>query len=416
MKLRTVALVIAGATLGFCQAANAIEKVGQAYLAPFGSFFVGDHERDVEDGVKGFGLGVGFGLEEHWNVELAAQRLNLDPNNSPASSASQTGVLFNALNVYNRDGRFSPYLLGGVGMVSTNVSGAPSKSNFQAQGGVGVFTELWPHRLALRTEVLYRWDDASSSFGDVLVNFGLQIPLGGAKAKVLDTDGDGVRDPADRCPGTPAGVRVDAIGCELDSDGDGVADRLDKCPDTPKGARVNTDGCPLDSDGDGVLDGVDHCPNTPNGAIVDAVGCPKDSDGDGVYDGIDKCPTTPKGAKVGPLGCSLALTLSGVNFDSNSARLLPEGEKILEEAIAALGEDPNSRVEIQGYTDSRGSDAFNLKLGEQRAGAVRNFLTSRGVRGDRLTTKSFGEAEPVADNNTAEGRARNRRVVLKPLL
>ncbi|QKQ28084.1 thrombospondin type 3 repeat-containing protein [Candidatus Reidiella endopervernicosa] len=79
---------------------------------------------------------------------------------------------------------------------------------------------------------------------------------------VLDSDGDGVLDDKDRCPDTPKGVAVDAVGCPLDSDGDGVVDMHDQCPDTPKGAAVDTKGCQLDSDGDGVVDMKDQCPNT----------------------------------------------------------------------------------------------------------------------------------------------------------
>src|ERR1700690_2755146 len=89
--------------------------------------------------------------------------------------------------------------------------------------------------------------------------------------KPVDSDGDGVVDSLDKCPNTPAGVKVDAQGCPLDSDGDGVPDYLDKCPNTPAGVKVDAQGCPLDSDGDGVPDYLDKCPNTPAGT---ADGCP----------------------------------------------------------------------------------------------------------------------------------------------
>src|SRR5690606_36179894 len=111
--------------------------------------------------------------------------------------------------------------------------------------------------LSLRTEVLYRWQDASDSLDDVLVNAGLSYAFGRraeaapvAAAPVVaappppaDSDGDGVPDSADQCPGTPPGARVDSRGCELDSDGDGVVDRLDECPGTPAGAKVDARGC-----------------------------------------------------------------------------------------------------------------------------------------------------------------------------
>src|SRR6185437_751734 len=100
----------------------------------------------------------------------------------------------------------------------------------------------------------------------------------------FDSDGDGVPDRLDKCPGTPSGVKVDANGCPLDTDGDGIPDYLDKCPDVKGTAAYN--GCPepapdMDSDGDGVPDRLDKCPNTPPGTKVDATGCPLDTDGDG---------------------------------------------------------------------------------------------------------------------------------------
>lgn len=124
-------------------------------------------------------------------------------------------------------------------------------------------------------------------------------------AVIQDSDGDGVPDSSDKCPGTPAGVKVDASGCPLDSDGDGVLDNQDQCPNTPAGTAVGTNGCPLDSDGDGVPDYLDKCPNTPAGVKVDASGCPlaTDSDGDGVTDDRDQCPNTPPGTPVDAGGC-----------------------------------------------------------------------------------------------------------------
>ncbi|MCW3091732.1 MAG: hypothetical protein JWP81_2801 [Ferruginibacter sp.] len=169
-----------------------------------------------------------------------------------------------------------------------------------------------------------------------------------------DTDGDGVKNKRDKCPGTPEGVKVDGAGCPLDTDKDGVPDYLDKCPAIPGTEALNGcqdkdndgvsdfddicpdvpglarfkgcpdsdgdgvedskdkcpnekgldrfNGCP-DTDGDGVTDAADKCPATPQGVKVDANGCPADSDGDGVLDAADKCPGTAKGVKVDANGC-----------------------------------------------------------------------------------------------------------------
>ena len=237
-----------------------------------------------------------------------------------------------------------------------------------------------------------------------------------------DTDGDGVVDGLDKCPDTPKNAKVDANGCPMDSDKDGVYDGLDKCPNSPKGAKVNADGCPLDSDKDGVFDGLDKCPNTPKGAKVDASGCPLDSDKDGVYDGLDKCPGTPAGTKVSADGCPekrlftkerKVFVLKGVNFKTNSAELTGASTTALDEVAATLAEWPEVSIEIGGHTDSQGSDGFNQKLSERRANSVMNYLASKDIDSRRMTKKGYGESQPIADNKTADGRGKNRRVELK---
>lgn len=238
----------------------------------------------------------------------------------------------------------------------------------------------------------------------------------------LDSDGDGVPDGRDDCPGTPRGAVVDDNGCPVDSDGDGVPDGIDQCPDTPAGARVDSRGCPRDSDGDGVPDGIDQCANTPRGAVVDARGCPLDDDGDGVPNGIDQCLDTPPGTKVDAKGCSVifdvgrdVLVLEGVKFDFNSAELTSGARTILDRIAQALVQYPDVNIEVAGYTDSVGNDAYNLRLSQARANAVRDYLISKGVAASRLSAKGYGEADPIASNDTEEGRERNRRVVLKKL-
>ncbi len=234
----------------------------------------------------------------------------------------------------------------------------------------------------------------------------------------LDSDGDGVIDEKDKCPNTPKGRKVDANGCELDSDGDGVVDGLDKCPNTPPGRKVNAQGCELDSDGDGVMDGLDKCPNTPPGRKVDANGCEIDTDGDGLVDGVDKCPTvyakTADGCPLQPAPVPEKLVLEGVNFDNDKATLRSDAQAILEQAAESLKKWGDVKVEVAGHTDSKASDDYNMKLSQSRAEAVREYLISKGVGADRLSAKGYGETAPVADNETEEGRAHNRRVELVP--
>ena len=242
----------------------------------------------------------------------------------------------------------------------------------------------------------------------------------------LDSDRDGVADYMDKCANTPAGVTVDSTGCPVDSDKDGVADFQDKCPNTPAGVKVDATGCPVDSDMDGVADFRDKCPNTPRGDKVNADGCslPKDDDGDGVMNDADKCPGTPAGTKVDATGCPLPppaavrdrMVLEGVNFNTNSAALGATARKLLLALAQQLKDNPDVRVEIGGHTDSTGSLRLNTRLSARRAASVRTFLITRGrIAASRMTSKGYGPSEPRADNGTKDGRLKNRRVETKPI-
>ena len=202
---------------------------------------------------------------------------------------------------------------------------------------------------------------------------------------VQDEDGDGVPDESDQCLGTPKGVQVDSVGCPLDGDNDGVADYLDKCPNTPAGAKVNAEGCSIDSDNDGVADDDDVCPNTPAGERVMSNGCAEQQ----------------------------SVVLRGVNFELDSAQLTVNAETILDSVATTLNDSPGFDVELQGHTDSTGSDSYNMNLSQNRAQSVKNYLSDQGVSSSRLTAKGYGETQPVASNETRAGRSENRRVELK---
>lgn len=169
-----------------------------------------------------------------------------------------------------------------------------------------------------------------------------------------------------------------------------------------------------DDDRDGVPNSLDKCPNTPKGEKVDAVGCslPGDSDKDGVIDSEDKCPNTPTGATVNKVGCWV---LNNLNFLTNSAKIEPKGEGVLRDAAKVLKANPGLKVEIQGHTDDVGSAPYNKKLSQARANAVKQHLIKQGIQGARLTTQGYGMEKPVASNATEPGRAENRRVELKIL-
>ena len=242
----------------------------------------------------------------------------------------------------------------------------------------------------------------------------------------VDSDGDGIDDSRDKCPGTPSGAVVDKNGCPDDTDGDGVVDGIDRCPDTPARVKVDAKGCPIDSDNDGVYDGIDRCPNTPAGAKVDSQGCPSDADNDGVSDGIDRCPNTPAGAKVDETGCPAEvkkfldtglISSTDIMFDFNKATLKPESKAALDKIGNILIQAPDLKIEIGGHTDAKGSDKYNLKLSDERAKAVHDYLKKNfsQINPDNLVSKGYGESKPVASNDTDEGRTQNRRVEFKIL-
>lgn len=239
-----------------------------------------------------------------------------------------------------------------------------------------------------------------------------------------DSDGDGVMDPQDRCANTAAGARVDANGCVIpvDTDRDGVMDNVDACADTPTTTRVDARGCPVDADGDGVVNTADACPETPAGTKVDGRGCalPADTDGDGVVDPSDNCPNTAANLRVDSRGCAIVfeegdttLILDGVTFATGRAVLTPDAMTILDRVAQSLLDSKDVNVEVQGHTDNTGSRALNLRLSGQRAASVRDYLVQKGVAASRLTARGMGPDSPRAPNNTAEGRALNRRVELR---
>ena len=102
-----------------------------------------------------------------------------------------------------------------------------------------------------------------------------------------------------------------------------------------------------------------------------------------------------------------------VDFEFNSVTLTAPAQQTLDEVASALAKQPELRIEIQGYTDSIGSDAYNLKLSQRRAEAVKLYLVSKGANGSTLTAHGYGKANPVASNDTPQNRAKNRRVAFE---
>jgi len=147
----------------------------------------------------------------------------------------------------------------------------------------------------------------------------------------------------------------------------------------------------------------------PKPAPVVAPVAPKDSDGDGVYDDKDKCPNTPKGTVVDADGCTKVIRLH-VKFDFDQSNIKKEFLPEIQKVADFMKQNPGYNVVLEGHTDSKGSDAYNMKLSDQRAKAVAKALSTLGVAGAKVTTEAYGESKPVATNDTDAGRAENRRV------
>lgn len=152
-----------------------------------------------------------------------------------------------------------------------------------------------------------------------------------------------------------------------------------------------------------------------------------DRDGDGVLDSRDECPDTPRGTKVDEKGCPLSekeivlldtgtLTLDDVHFETNKAVILPESYAALDEIGEILEKWDELQIEIGGHTDNQGEEDYNLDLSGQRAQAVLDYLTSKfAIDPGQYVARGYGETQPVAGNDTPEGRAVNRRVEFKVL-
>lgn len=227
-----------------------------------------------------------------------------------------------------------------------------------------------------------------------------------------DRDGDGVIDDEDKCPDVKGLASLQ--GCP-DRDGDGITDADDKCPDVPGLARYQ--GCPIpDTDKDGINDEVDKCPTVPG--LARYQGCPiPDTDGDGVNDEEDKC-INEKGP-ASNFGCPviseeiikrMKVAAKNVFFATGKYELLKKSHNKLDDVVTILNENPSYKVQIDGHTDSQGSDELNQTLSENRAAAVRSYLEGKGIAANRLSSAGYGETQPVSDNKTAKGRAENRRV------
>lgn len=374
-------------------------------LSPMYGLHVFEGDQNFNNNAAMLSLGLGYNITERAALEAIYTHTFAKGDAAADPDAKVRTVRLDALYHFMPEETMVPYLAVGLGEINTNPDVGSSREHFLANAGAGLkifLNELIAWRLDVRYLLDFPKPDNNLQFSSgLLFQFGEAAP---APAPVEIAEPEPA--PVETIVATQPAPEPEP----LDSDGDGVIDDNDKCPNTPQGAPVNSVGCPLDSDGDGVYDYKDQCPNTPKGAPVNSVGCPLDSDGDGVFDYLDACPGTPAGVSIDSKGCPTKLSLK-INFGSDSDKIGPEYDAEIAKAAECVNKYPGNVVYIDGHTDSRGAAAYNQKLSERRAAAVKNRLVEKfNIPASRMTARGFGESQPVADNATKQGRFENRRV------
>jgi OOP family OmpA-OmpF porin len=362
-------------------------------LIPSVGYYDFDDGRGIES--KEFGsIGFGYQLNNTWTLELVGAGLDSDIENSDIDLRMRQ-LRLDALYTVNPGDNLQGYFVFGGGHNKFKPD-APVMINGRAPSA----------------------DDVEES----IVNYGVGLKYAFTEHLALRGDVRGITSLDEEQTDTAVSVALSWMYGETsrvrdDSDGDGVSDKYDQCPNTPAGVQVDSNGCALDSDKDGVADHIDQCPNTPAGVEVNANGCAKDDDGDGVANHKDKCPDTAAGAKVDADGCYLVIAEDvkvelNVEFDTNSAESRPSHYSEVKKVADFMRQHPLTQVLVEGHTDDTGSAAYNQRLSERRAATIANQLINDfGVTADRVSSVGVGEARPIADNSTEEGRQRNRRVV-----
>jgi len=401
-------------------AGHAEIRPGAASIAPFIGGYVFDSDEDFKNPLV-YGIRIGSDITKNWGFESAiyygdTERKSLAGNPDVNLLGYGVDVLYH----FMPEGRLVPFLAAGIGGRLADGPGGSNRLALDYGAGLKFFLT---ESIALRADVRHvmPFNDRQDN---LLYSVGINFLFGGEKEKpvvaetraaapaatpvvVLDSDKDGVPDKADKCPMTPAGVKVDRYGCPIDSDNDGVPDYLDKCPGTPANVTssdVDKDGCPIDSDNDGVPDYLDICPGTPKGMAVDKEGCPMAA--------LEQ----PKAAPAAATPMEKAIQEKGrvtlkVLFDFDKAVVKNQYHDEIGNLAEVMKKHPEMKILIEGHTDSVGDAKYNEGLSQRRADAVQKYLVEKfGIDGSRLTAKGYGESRPVASNATKDGRAQNRRV------
>lgn len=359
-----------------------------------------DEDRDLSE-TDTFNIGAEYRFTDRWAVEGVFSRANADRQHQPGNSGFQALRLDGLYYFADPHESWNPYVALGAGDAEWEGDATPSnlrktlgtfntrETRVNAGGGFRYnFNDGFSARFDVRE--FHGIDD--STF-DTQVSLGLSFAFGrsadsepASEPEPMDSDNDGVNNSRDQCPGTTRGASVNSQGCEADADNDGVVDSADQCPNTPAGASVNNRGCEIDSDNDGVVDSRDECPGTSAGADVDNQGCTGETE-------------------------SVETFTLNIQFPTNSSVIGSEYDQELQQVADFMNEHPETTVEVAGHTDSAGEAGYNQFLSQRRAESVANRLVdTMGINSSRVSAAGYGETQPVASNDTASGRAENRRV------
>jgi OOP family OmpA-OmpF porin len=374
-----IALALVGGTAGVVQA----QDLGNFYIAPRIGANFSDSNRKTDTSVWG-GIGVGVWVNPHLAVDFEYTTNNASFKDNSWRGGHEwesVGLGVSGRWFFGDEGaQWRPYLMAGVGALRhAAFSGFLLKEQQlnengwdpMATVGAGIQYNM-SDRLALRGEIAARYDKDNNTEGNLSDALGYGIPHHSGYTDGIISVGLVYNFGGHAAPPPPppeAAAPPPAPDCHsLDDDHDGVNNCDDKCPDTPAGTIVGPDGC-------------------PQKVVIDLRG---------VNFKFDR----PKKGEH-----NIAPTLQVPTADSIA---------ILDQAVDALNRYPDIKVELDGYTDSIGTDAYNQKLSERRAQIVDEYLTSHGVDASRITSvQGLGETNPIDTNKTKEGRARNRRTELK---
>ena len=362
-SLKIVFFTLLIASFVLAGTALAGQREGAFSLSPMVGYHVFEGDQNTDDAFSG-GFALGYNVTKHWAAEID---LHYTPTETDMFGPADVDVDvwtfgMNALYHFNPEGTLVPYVTAGFGGMVFSADNSFEDKDYMMNWGVGA-KYFVSKDMALRLEARHvidlhsdrDWDrdstDSDKTDNNLLALAGLYWQFGGAAEPTpppADSDGDGIPDIRDKCPDTPFGVMVDAVGC----------------PPAPK--------------------------PVPQPAPAPPVAKPAPA----------------------PVPVTKEIITFNLLFDFDKHDIKEEMIPVLEQAKSILDEDPVATFMVLGHTCSIGTNDYNQGLSERRANSVKSWLVNNGIKAERLEAIGYGESQPKYDNGTREGRKNNRRVEL----